>query len=262
MNTDNNTVTETDLHAYIDGFLDEKRHAEVEAWLAENPDAAQEVRQWQSHADGLRTLFAGYAHAEDEDRTLISTSAKNALILRRWLPAAAAGLMLFLAGTATGIYGQQFLAPPPLQQTAFALADLPAQAKSAFLIYTSEVRHPVEVGADQEEHLVTWLGKRLDYKLRAPDLKSQGFRLIGGRLLPVSGKAGAMLMYEDDSGKRLTVLLGRNPDNAETSFRFASTGSLETFYWIDGEIGYAVTGEITRTRLQEIAEECYRQFES
>lgn len=71
-----------------------------------------------------------------------------------------------------------------------------------------------------------------------------------------------MLMYEDDSGKRLTVLLGRNPDNAETSFRFASTGSLETFYWIDGEIGYAVTGEITRTRLQEIAEECYRQFES
>ena len=262
MNTDNNTVTETDLHAYIDGFLDEKRHAEVESWLAENPDAADEVRQWRNHAEGLRTLFATYAHAEDDDRDLIATSAKNARTLPRWLPAAAASLALFIAGAATGIFGQQLLARPPLQQTAFALTDLPAQAKSAFLIYTSEVRHPVEVGADQEAHLVSWLGKRLDYKLRAPDLKAQGFHLIGGRLLPVSGKAGAMLMYEDDTGKRLTVLIGRNPDNAETSFRFASAGSLETFYWIDGEIGYAVTGEITRQNLQEIAEECYRQFES
>ena len=37
---------------------------------------------------------------------------------------------------------------------------------------------------------------------------------------------------------------------------------LETFYWIDGELGYAVTGEILRETLREVAEECYRQFPS
>ncbi|MDQ0320812.1 anti-sigma factor RsiW [Pararhizobium capsulatum DSM 1112] len=262
MNTENNTVTEDDLHAYVDGFLNESERQAVEAWLANNPDAAEDIRQWQSQAEGLRIAFSDYARTDDQDRRFVANVAPVPRGLPRWLSAAAAGLLLFLAGTATGIYGNRLLATAPPQQIASALDDLPAQANSAYLIYTKEVRHPVEVGADQEAHLVAWLGKRLDYKLRAPDLTKDGFHLVGGRLLPVSGKAGAMLMYEDGNGKRLTVLLGRNPVNEETSFRFASNGALETFYWIDGEIGYAVTGELTRARLQQIAEECYRQFES
>jgi anti-sigma factor RsiW len=174
----------------------------------------------------------------------------------------AASLMLFLSGAAAGVYGDRLLSKPvPVENTA-TLDSLPRQSKTAFLVYASEKRHPVEVGADQEEHLVTWLGKRLDYKLVAPDLKTLGFSLVGGRLLPVNGEAGAMLMYQDAAGQRLTVLLGKNPENGETSFRFESAGGLETFYWIDGAIGYAITGEVSRAKLQEIAEECYRQFES
>lgn len=48
--------------------------------------------------------------------------------------------------------------------------DIPAQAKSAYLIYASEVRHPVEVGAGEQQHLATWLGKRLGYPFAIPDL--------------------------------------------------------------------------------------------
>ncbi|MND49406.1 hypothetical protein D3C80_403500 [compost metagenome] len=81
-------------------------------------------------------------------------------------------------------------------------------------------------------------------------------------MLPVVGTAGAMFMYEDAGGQRLTVIVGRNPQNQSTSFRFASAGDIETFYWIDGDLGYAVTGEISRTTLQKVAEECYRQFPS
>ncbi len=50
------------------------------------------------------------------------------------------------------------------------------------------------------EHLATWLGKRLDYGLKIPDLSSLGFSLVGGRLVPVNDTAGAMLMYEDVTG--------------------------------------------------------------
>lgn len=67
-------------------------------------------------------------------------------------------------------------------------------------------------------------------------------------------------MYEDATGKRLTVLVGRNRQNRTTSFRFANTGTVDTFYWIDGELGYAVTGEISREMLQQVAEQCYKQF--
>jgi anti-sigma factor RsiW len=78
----------------------------------------------------------------------------------------------------------------------------------------------------------------------------------------VDSKPGAFFMYEDAAGKRLSVIVGRNPENRDTSFRFASNDGVETFYWIDGELGYAVSGEISRDQLRQIAEECYRQFPS
>jgi anti-sigma factor RsiW len=229
MTNDQKPVTEADLHAYVDGFLDEERRREVELWLSGHPEQEAEVRQWQAQAADLQASFAGYAQPSENDRKLLSSPAttsspswwrRGALI--------AASLTLFLSGAAAGVYGERLLGTPVTIETAAAIDSLPGQSKTAFLVYASEKRHPVEVGADQEDHLVTWLGKRLDYKLVAPDLKGLGFSLVGGRLLPVNGKAGAMLMYQDAAGQRLTVLLGKNPENAETSFRFESAGSLET----------------------------------
>ena len=80
-----------------------------------------------------------------------------------------------------------------------------------------------------------------------PTCKPLGFSLVGGRLLPVNGKAGRDAdVSGHQAGQRLTVLLGHNPENGETSFRFAhpqlsrpSTGST-------ANIGYAVTGEVSR----------------
>ncbi|KQT97209.1 anti-sigma factor family protein [Rhizobium sp. Leaf453] len=256
-------VTEDDLHAYVDGFLDEDRRREVEAWLKDHPKEAADVAAWQAQAADLKAAFSPYARLDEADNAMVHP-APSPTTNTPWRKAAilAASLVLFLSGAAVGIYADRTLGYSVSVETASALESLPAQSKSAFLIYASEKRHPVEVGADQQEHLVTWLGKRLDYKLVAPDLRSQGYSLVGGRLVPVNGKAGAMLMYENAAGQRLTMLLGKNPENAETSFRFESAGPLETFYWIDGSIGYAVTGELGRAELQAIAEECYRQFES
>ncbi|WP_349434825.1 anti-sigma factor [Pararhizobium sp. A13] len=263
--TDEHTpVTEADLHAFVDGRLDDDRRRRVELFLKDHPQEAAEVQQWQAQAKDLKAAFSSYARFGENDRTLLNSKTQPATLasFRRGAGLLAASLLLFLSGAAAGIYADRFYAGSPPVETASALESLPGQSKTAFLVYASEKRHPVEVGADEEAHLVAWLGKRLDYKLVAPDLRSQGFSLVGGRLVPVNGRAGAMLMYQDAAGQRLTVLLGKNPENGETSFRFESSGSVETFYWIDGEIGYAVTGEVTRAKLQAIAEECYRQFES
>ncbi|WP_085034181.1 anti-sigma factor family protein [Ensifer aridi] len=257
------SVSEDELHAYVDGHLSQPERGRIEAWLERHPARAEEVREWQAQAQTLKQHFASYARSDEGDRALISTrrptagSASSASLLRR----IAAGLLIFAAGALAGAYAPRFIAPDAPSQSERLNESLPRQAQSAFLIYASEVRHPIEVGADQQAHLATWLGKRLDYALTIPDLSPLGFSLVGGRLLPVNGKAGAMLMYEDGTGQRLTVLLGRNPDNRETSFRIASEGGIETFYWIDGEIGYAVTGEVPHELLQKVASECYRQFE-
>ncbi|MGO7159859.1 anti-sigma factor, partial [Rhizobium johnstonii] len=206
------------------------------------------------------SLFAGYEKTKETDALLVSPP-RGSSSERKRAAIAAAALLVFALGAVSGHYGPAFLEKPELQLA--GSETLPKQAETAFMVYAAEVRHPVEVFANEEAHLATWLGKRLAIEnLKIPNLQSLGFKLVGGRLLPVDGRPGAMFMYENQAGERLTVLVGRNTENRTTSFRFASSDNLETFYWIDGELGYAVTGEISRETLREVAEECYRQFPS
>ncbi len=267
MNERQPTVTEGDLHAFADGLLPLEKQAELEAWLAENPEDAASVAAWQAQNDEIRAMFSPYAISKDGDADLISRSKSTPdtsplpLQRNRKLMMLAASLALFIAGAAAGHFGPDLLAPRELQLT--SIEALPQQAHSAFVVYASDVRHPVEVGADQEAHLATWLGKRMNIAgLKVPGLQKLGFQLVGGRLLPINGTPGALFMYENASGQRLTVLVGRNSGNTTTSFRFASDKAVETFYWIDGNLGYAVTGEISRDMLRQVADECYKQFSS
>ena len=255
-------VSEAELHAYVDGLLDEAERARIESWLAANPDAAAMIADWKTQNDRIRAAFAGHAKNMENDVRLIArgTAPKTTSFARR-LQLAGAAAAIFAIGALSGHFAPRLLGQPQIELTYAEI--LPKEAQTAFLVYAGEVRHPVEVFAEEEAHLATWLGKRLAIDdLKVPNLQRLGFKLVGGRLLPVDGQPGAMFMYEDQAGERLTVLLGRNSQNRTTSFRFASVGDVETFYWIDGDLGYAVTGEVPRDVLRQVAEECYRQFPS
>jgi anti-sigma factor RsiW len=252
-------VSAEDLHAYADAQLSDEDAARIAIWLQAHPDDDAKVRQWQAQNRAIQAMFAPYRRSLPGDTELLNAPSlppKQPSFRRSAL--VAAGVCLFIAGVATGHYLPRAQAP----QVPGEAASLHDEASSAFLIYTSEMRHPVEVRANEKDHLVTWLGKRLGHKFAAPDLSGLGFSLVGGRLVPVNGKAGALLMYEDALGNRLTVMVGQSAEKAVTSFRFASAGPVETFYWIDDNLSYAVTGEIPRDMLRRIAEVCYQQFDS
>jgi anti-sigma factor RsiW len=83
---------------------------------------------------------------------------------------------------------------------------------------------------------------------------------MGGRLLPGGSGAAAQLMYDDASGRRLTIYV-RATDGTETAFRFQQEGDAATFAWIDQGFGFAVTAVASRDQLLPIAEAVYRGFE-
>ena len=49
-------------------------------------------------------------------------------------------------------------------------------------------------------------------------------------------------------------------DNEVTAFQYAQENSLGTFYWIDGPMGYALSGGLNREQLLAVAELVYRQL--
>lgn len=251
--------TDAELHAYVDRQLDAEARARVALYLADHPEDAALVADWQAQNEDLRAAFSPFEQARPGDINLLVPRIAPTLSQPRHLTLAAAAVLIFAAG-ALGGYAAPRLFPSSVERLA-STDLLPTEARNAFLVYASEVRHPVEVFADDEAHLAAWLGKRLAMTdLKVPNLKPLGFRLVGGRLLPVGGQPGAMFMYEDQTGERLTVLIGRNRDNKETSFRFASADGVETFYWLDQDIGCAVSGEISRDMLRQVADAVYRQL--
>ncbi|WP_444846061.1 anti-sigma factor family protein, partial [Duganella caerulea] len=142
------------------------------------------------------------------------------------------------------------------------LAALPRRAALAHVVYTPEIRHPVEVGADQQAHLVAWLSKRLGAQLKPPQLASLGYALEGGRLLPGQSGPVAQFMYRDGAGARLTLYVStEQTHNQETGFRFAQEGQVGVFYWIDGRFGYALSGNLDKAALATLASAVYAQLE-
>ncbi|TFW16229.1 anti-sigma factor family protein, partial [Duganella callida] len=141
-------------------------------------------------------------------------------------------------------------------------ATLPLRAALAHAVYAPEVRHPVEVGADQQAHLVAWLSRRLGAPLKPPQLGAQGYALEGGRLLPGQSGPVAQFMYRDASGARLTLYVStEQTHNSETGFRYAREGDVSVFYWIDGRFGYALSGNLDKTALAGLANAVYAQLE-
>jgi anti-sigma factor RsiW len=151
---------------------------------------------------------------------------------------------------------------PAPQAAAVAITPLPVRAARAHLVYSPEVRHPVEVEAKEQDHLVKWLSKRLDLPLKVPVLSTEGFELLGGRLLPGNDGPVAQFMYQDPTGKRLTLYVTRPHKGDEiTAFRFAQEGRVSVFYWIDRDCGYALSGELDKPQLSRVATLVYRQLE-
>ncbi|OGA65503.1 MAG: hypothetical protein A3G83_04425 [Betaproteobacteria bacterium RIFCSPLOWO2_12_FULL_68_20] len=250
------TVTEADLQAYADGRLAEARLAEVEQWLAARPEEAERVTAYRQLGDELHGVYAAVL-----DEPVPQRLERAARRRWRWRTAAAAAGLVALGGL-IGVLGDRALhewrAPAPAPEA----ASFVRRAVVAHATYAPEVRHPVEVGADQEAHLVAWLSKRLGAPVRAPKLESVGYNLVGGRLLPGDGSPTAQFMYQCQYGTRVTLYLRTDAaSNRETAFRYAREGNVRVFYWVDRKLGYALSSsDISKEDLNKVANAVYQQL--
>ena len=250
-------ITEGDLQAYADGRLSEERRNAVEAWLASRPDEAERIAAYRRLAHEVRAAYDGMIAEPVPER--LARAATPRMPTRRM----AAVVAWIVLGVAIGVPAGWQLRPErvalqPAPEMIFA-----RRVAVAHATYSPEVRHPVEVGADDEQHLVTWLSKRLGVKVRAPKLDEAGMGLVGGRLLPGETGPVAQFMYQTQNGRRLTLYVRTEASkNRETAFRYARENNVGVFYWIDREVGYALaSADLNKDELLKLANLVYKQLE-
>jgi anti-sigma factor RsiW len=251
-------ITEGDLQSYADGRLPEARRAAVEAWLATRPDEAERIAAYRRLANEVRAAYDSMI-AEPVPERLAQAAAPRIPIRR-----IAAVVAWIAVGIAVGApLGWQVRPERIVMQTIPDTTQFARRAAVAHATYSPEVRHPVEVGADDEQHLVTWLSKRLGVKVKAPKLDEAGMGLVGGRLLPGENGPVALFMYQNQSGRRLTLYVRTEASkNRETAFRYARENNVGVFYWIDREVGYALaSADLNKDELLKLANVVYKQLE-
>lgn len=250
-------VSEDDLHAFVDGALSDARRLEVEAWLASHPADAARVQAWQAHNLSLHAAFDSVLN-EPLPLDLVR-AARRRHAARPVYKAIAATLALGVSGLLG--YGIGVVSETSPVAPVASVQPLARGAAIAHAVFSPEMRHPVEVEAAHADHLVSWLSKRVGKALKAPDFAALGFELLGGRLL--TGETGpvAQFMYQDGVGRRVTLYIRRDAAaNGETRFRHASENGVEVFYWIDGDFGYALSGQIAPGEIRKLAGSAYTQL--
>jgi anti-sigma factor RsiW len=258
---------EDHLHAWVDGRLSPEDAATLQAALSRDPASAATAQAWRVHRQALQTLHAGLLHEPAPPALLAAARRADAARHQvrqawRWGGLAASVLLAFAAGWAThalGPSGASSLAAGGTLTRSFV-----RQAALAHVVYAPEQRHPVEVAAAEQDHLVQWLSKRLGRPLKLPQLAPQGWHLVGGRLLPGEDGARAQFMYQNAAGERITLYLGAvragGARAGETAFSFSKDGPVPSFYWVDQGFGYALAGPLPRQELMAIATAVYQQL--
>jgi anti-sigma factor RsiW len=249
-------ISETDLHAYVDGKLTPERAAEVEAWLAARPDKAAEIANWQRQNEALNALFSATASETVPTRLDPHLIARSRPMPTRWPQMAAAAVVLLALGGALGWAGREFARPAPRDGVI-------TMAVAAHALFVKENRHAVEVAASDRDHLVSWLSNRVERPINPPDLAPDGFSLVGGRLLPghesEPGPA-AQLMYENAAKERVTVYITAALPDRSIQKQFTTRDSLDAFYWSNDKITCTVVGDLPPEQMQAVAKKVYQQL--
>ena len=278
------TVTEADLHAYVDDQLSVERMREIEAYLATRPDEAQRLATYGEHKRELHALFDPVLDEPLPARVLKATRPRLPWYTQRVAAGFAIALMSGAAGW--GLRGGPDAEPSstslplrtPASMASVADGGFARRAAIAHAVYSPDQRRPVEVSAEHEDQLVAWLSKRMGVPMKPPHLQDLGYALDGGRLLPGGQGPVAQFMYHDAAGAKLTLYVSNEVDSAgsmnrsdkpaiaagrdsgSTAYRFMQQGEVNVFYWIDGPFGYAISAGADRSELARVSDEVYRQL--
>jgi anti-sigma factor RsiW len=241
-----------ELNAYVDGELDDARRAALEAHLARCPEDAQRVAAYRRGDEALRAAF-------DELYTGGLPLERLSWRIRRHRTARRLRLAGVAASAAIIALGAWWLRDSRMSSEASRLAH---SAAAAYRLYATEsaqgAASQAPAGGDE---LSRWLSDRIGKPMRVPDLQGLGYRLVDVRLLPGSITPAAQLMYRDRAGHHVACYFVAVSASGEAELRYAQDGPVGTFYGVEDNLGYAVTGDADAEELRAVADAAYRASE-
>lgn len=240
-------IRDEDLHAFIDGELDAKARARVEGALAADPELERRASAFGADKARLMSLYGGGLN-EPLPREWIArieeATTRKPLPKTAWaMLGIAASFVLVLSST---VAWREVAKTPRDDVVADALA---ARSLEATPDYAVPVRSEAGIAAES-----AMMAKKLDTRVRAPDLTRMGYRLVG--IDVYSAPAPSFdLRYVDARGRAVTLYVRRSP--GATRFDILEMKGLKVCVWQDNIISTVVTGAMSAGEMERLASLAY-----
>lgn len=243
------TVSDHDLHAFVDGELPKHRLREVLVHLGTNPDEIPRLAWYIVQKEEIRRRLDAIARTTSDPETARLQEELgrrlNRPSLLPWLRHGAAVVLLLGIGWWGHTLSDNYLELPPVV----------VEAAQAHQVFGDDRQRPVELTAAAERVMAAWFSHHLGEAVQVPSLEPLGLRLVGGRLLSADDGPVAQLIYEDDAERRLTLCLSSEPIEVGHEVQIAEIEGLTAGYWEVGDLSYALVAETSEVQLTAIAAE-------
>lgn len=253
-------ITEEQLHAYVDGWLDAETRATVERYLTQHPEAAAQVRDWQAINAALQAL--GRSLDEGTGRPLQWKPPADELASRRVRKRPLTRLLYagaVAAGIAVGVFAGWMARDAMLEADEYQ--QFVRQAAMAYQVFASPIQaRPVEMTADERERLQRWLSHKMSvgFPMRVPQLDREGWNLVGGRLLSNDAGPAALYVYEkpdpaDPAKKtRLALYVMAKPKPVNKPLSWSTGFPVEICEWGQDRLLMALAGPVEREQMKKL----------
>jgi anti-sigma factor RsiW len=238
------------LNAFADGELEAEERVSLQKLLTDCEITRKAFSSIQQQKSDLHNAYNSTLHETLPPSLIAATSGYG---MKRFLPLAAMFAFLMLSG-AGGWFAAQNMG-------ALHSTDLASRALIAHQVYAPEMRHPVEVAANEREDLRAWLSKRVGATVTIPALDFHGYQFLGGRLLASDNGPAGQLMFENIDKQRLTIFVTANLEQKDEALRLVAKDGLVTCYWRDGALAVAITGDLSREAMTKLGTSVYDQME-
>jgi anti-sigma factor RsiW len=239
-------IAEEDLHAFVDGQLDDERRAPVERHLQTHPETSERVAAYSAQRQELRAALSARGRDPIPPNLNLASLLEERLRRRRrpWLAAAAIVLALGLGAGAGWFVGRR---------PATGIDAIAREAAASYTVYAADKRRPVEVWATQKDDLTRWLTNRLNRLVSPPDLSRLEYQLLGGRLIATQHGPAALFMYENPRGVRLAIYVRPMSLEQTTPIEATDVNDVDGCTWIERGVGYALMAAEPYDKLEQLA---------
>jgi anti-sigma factor RsiW len=248
------TISEHELHAFIDGELDEARRAEITRLLAADPALAARVEDFRADRNRLQQIYGAPETRPLPAEWLEQIESRVEAPVSRFIPRfsrGTVGLVGALAASVLILLGTWLTFGGSTDEDAIVAEALAARGD------TMQAQQVVDVqasGVPEARNQV--LANALDMKLKAPDLARIGYQLAAIRIYSgVPGGKAVELRYRGEENRVFTLYL-RHPSSPARVDLFQRDG-LRICIWQDDVIGTVMLGQMSAGEMARVASAAY-----